>query len=291
MMRPPGTVPEELQLELWPDMVPARRTPLQGVSAGALEPAAPSGGPDNSAAIEAAIQRVRPGSLVQVQYTANKTVILSLSTGRDGIPVLRAHECFRTAPRSVANAAVRLYLGTIRRSERRRLSHLVTSWHHATAAPPDAPDRTLLDTGRHHDLRACLDRINGEWFEGALDMDITFGRHAARHTMGRHERRRPRSLVIINPILDHPWITTWYLDYLVFHEGLHEVILPRSCGGRMAIHPPEFRERERLHPDFSKARIYEEWITGTAWRELHRAWSRSRLPKTGAAPVRLEADS
>lgn len=258
------------QLELFPEEpAPPRQSPL-------APPRPPRGGePVDVAtvdhALEASIARLVPQKDVEVCYTRNETVILSLSPRRDGRSVLRAHECFRNAPPDVADAAIRLYLKRSRKNDRRHDTHVVTCWHHDAAAVPPSLTRDALHPGVHHDLRAVLEGVNRQWFESALDLDITFGRRPARRTMGRHERRTPRSAVIVNPLLDHPWVTRWYLDYLVFHECLHEVHPARPVRGRMMLHPPEFREHEKTHPDFARVRDYEQWLTGSAYPELRRA--------------------
>ncbi|MAE63636.1 MAG: hypothetical protein CMJ18_05140, partial [Phycisphaeraceae bacterium] len=191
---------------------------------------------------------------------------------RKGRPVLRAHQCFREAPDTVANAAIRLYLTRARPAQRRKWSHVVTLFHQDTATPPETVKKEALVTGHHHDLRAVIDRVNERWFDDELDLDITFGDRVARRLMGRHERRSPKNLIVINPLLDHEWVTAWYLEFLVFHECLHEVFPPRPSGQRMILHPPEFRARERTHPDFERARKYERWLTGTAWPRLKNAY-------------------
>ena len=260
---------EEVQLELWPDDASAREAPIRAASE--LAHRAPGKEVAKTDALGDALRALEVSRPVRITYTRNRTVILSLRPDRDGLPVLRAHQCFRTAPSLVAEAAIKLYLSPISRSERRRLTHLITSWHHESAPPPATPETKRLNPGTHHDLRAFLDTVNNTWFEGELELDITFGTRPARRLMGRHERRKPRSLIIINPILDHPWITAWYLDYLIYHECLHEVIPPRSSGSRMLVHPPEFRKRERLHPEYPRTRKYEQWIGSTAYPELLKA--------------------
>lgn len=218
--------------------------------------------------MERARRRVFPDRPVQVEHTDNRTVIISLRNRRRRTPVLRAHRCFINAPEEVAEAVVRLYLGRPSRSERRRMTHLVTTWHQGSAQPAASPGPGDLRHGRHHHLPTVLDIVNRSYFAGRLGLDITFGPRPARQVMGRHEVRTPRSLIVVNPLLDNPAVKTWYLHYLVFHECLHEQIPPRSRGGRLQLHPPEFRRRESLHPDIGRARRYEAWLTGPGYPRL-----------------------
>jgi len=273
---PEPTEDDGIQLELFPEPGEPRRSPVQVPQPGLLpasEPiwaeAAPAE-PD-AGALQRSLARLIPEKQVDIRYTRNRTVILSIRPDRKGNSVLRAHQCFRAAPDDIADAAIRLYLTRASKVQRRRWSHMVTLYHQQAASAPATVAASELRPGVHHDLRAILERINGQWFEGALDLDITYGDRIARRLMGRHERRDPRNLIIVNPILDHAWVTEWYLEFLVFHECLHEVFPPRPSGDRMILHPPELRLRERDHPDLERARKYERWLTGRGWPKLAQA--------------------
>lgn len=264
-----STLHKEIQLELWPE--PDQAPPHRSM---ADLPVPPAARPAHLSNLELAVRNLKMESPVEVRFTQNRSVILSISENTRGRVVLRAHESFRVAPLEIAEAVAQLYLKRLRKDAHRRLSHLVTCWHHQVATPPLGPERSELVAGTHHDLTTTLALVNREWFDAQLSIDISYAEKPSRRLMGKHQRRRPRSLILINPVLDHPWITAWYLHYLIYHECLHELIQPRSEGGRMLIHPPEFRARERKHPDYERARTYEQWITGPAWRELHRALRR-----------------
>jgi len=262
-----------IQLELFPDPEEPRRSPVQ-VSHAPLLPSTPPVWSEQvieDGALQRALGRLLPDQEVDIRYTRNRTVILSLRPDRKGRSVLRAHQCFRNAPDDIADAAIRLYLTRARKVQRRRWSHMVTLYHQQTATPPQTAGNSELQPGVHHDLRAILDRVNARWFEGALDLDISYGERIARRLMGRHEKRSPRNLIVVNPVLDHQWVTEWYLEFLVFHECLHEVFPPRPSGERMMLHPPELRAREREHPDLERAHVYERWLTGPGWPKLKRA--------------------
>ena len=270
---PRSSMDEGLQLELFPEPGQSRKSPVHVAHSPLLPTTSPTSTEESEdeGALQRALERLNPQQNVDIRYTRNRTVILSLRPDRQGRTVLRAHQCFRTAPDEIADAAIRLYLTRARKAQRRRWSHIVTLFHQQTAAPPDTDGTSKLAPGLHHDLRAILHRVNARWFDGELDLDITYGDRVARRLMGRHERRAPRNLVVVNPILDHTWVTEWYLEFLVFHECLHEVFPPRPMGERMILHPPELRARERQHPDYERARTYERWLTGPGWPKLKKA--------------------
>jgi len=270
---PRSSMDEGLQLELFPEPGEPRKSPVHVAHSPLLPTTSPIWAEESEdpGALQRALVRLFPDKDVDIRYTRNRTVILSLRPDRKGRPVLRAHQCFRTAPDEIADAAIQLYLTHARQAQRRRWSHVVTLFHQQTATPPATNAASELDPGVYHDLRAIFDRINARWFDGELDLDITYGDRIARRLMGRHERREPRNLIVVNPVLDHTWVTEWYLEFLVFHECLHEVFPPRPMGERMILHPPELRAREQQHPDYARARTYERWLTGRGWLKLKKA--------------------
>ena len=238
-------------------------------------------------ALERALALLFPHLPARVRYTRNRTILVSI-VRRGEIRELRAQSVFREAPHDIAAAVVRLHLGRPPRDERRRLSHLVSAWHHHVAPLPPSPSRGDLRLGTHHHLLPLLAEVNATFFGGRLDVDVTYGRVPARRTMGRHERRDPRGLILVNPLLDHPVVKPWYLRYILFHEGLHDLMPPRPASGRMVIHPPEFRKAERAFPDLARTGPYEKWLTGAGYRRLladYRSRSSQTTPPRIATPV------
>ena len=64
-------------------------------------------------------------------------------------------------------------------------------------------------------------------------------------------------LVRIHPALDRESVPRFFVEFVVFHELLHHVVPARRSGGRIDYHPPEFRARERTHPDYARAIRWE----------------------------------
>lgn len=225
-------------------------------------------------AVGEACARRYPRRDITVEYIESDSVLVRSRRDPDGAVRLEVNAAYRRAPAAVADAIVLLYAGRPRRADRRRLSHSIHAWHLEEApAPPSLPESRWLP-GLHHDFRALLDEVAGH-FPDPLDLDVTLGARVTRWVMGRHERRTPRSLVIVNPLLDHPAVEPWYLRFLLFHECLHEVMPPRARNGRIERHPREFREAERRHPDHGRVRAYELWLTGPGYPGLLRDARRS----------------
>ncbi len=123
--------------------------------------------------------------------------------------------------------------------------------------------RVLLRTrGRHHDLDAIAAEVGARYFEGAVDgVRITWGRKPPQGKRRRSIRlgtyTHDQQLVRIHPSLDQAFVPRFFVEFVVFHELLHHVVPPREVGGRLEYHTPEFRRRERAHPDYRRAVRWE----------------------------------
>jgi hypothetical protein len=116
-----------------------------------------------------------------------------------------------------------------------------------------------------HDLQAILDRLNAEYFGGAIEARIGWG--AVR---GMRRRRTIKTgvyveaarLIRIHGHLDRPEVPEFYVAMVVFHEMLHQAVPAVERNGRRVVHGAEFRRRERAYPDFERARVWEEQHLG-----------------------------
>lgn len=206
---------------------------------------------------------------MSVILTRNRRRFLSARESAEGL-ALRLHESFATAPEPVLRAVAFFVDGKRPRDHRRRQALATMRDYFARHGPsPETvprPRRLVLQpVGRAYDLRRIRDRINDQYFAGALSVRITWGR-------GRPARRRGRcrsvsiqlgsyveadNLVRIHPALDHPDVPSYVVASVVHHEMLHAALPPVKRGGRRVVHSAELRRRERAFPDFERA---ERWI-------------------------------
>jgi hypothetical protein len=119
--------------------------------------------------------------------------------------------------------------------------------------------------GRFHDLAAIFAEVNARYFAGSVTARIAWSRGSA-------ERRRHSILfgsyflppgetvgrIKIHPALDQEWVPRGFVEFVVHHECLHAVVPTKCIDGRRAFHPPEFRRRERLYPEFQRWRGWEK---------------------------------
>ena len=61
----------------------------------------------------------------------------------------------------------------------------------------------------------------------------------------------------MHPSLDRPDVPGFFVDFIVFHEMLHQLFPSGDATGRRVHHPRAFRERERAFPVYEAALRWE----------------------------------
>lgn len=114
--------------------------------------------------------------------------------------------------------------------------------------------------GAVHDLRRIADQVNERWFEGRVDVPITWGRDTSRKSV-RSRRlgswRRGDRMIVIHPVLDDERVPEFVVAFVVYHEMLH-ALQPENT---RRPHDAAFRSALRAHPDHGRA---------MAWQREHR---------------------
>ena len=207
----------------------------------------------------------RLGALVServvLSVTDNRRTMIT-SQRRTGVLRVRLHHMFLDADPFTLRALARY----IKRGER-AASSIVGRYidsNQQRIRPALRRSITLRTDGDHHDLRSVFDLLNGSYFGGLVDAQITWGRQAP-----PRKRRRRRSiklgtycaeekLIRIHPALDQVWVPRYFLEYIVFHEMLHHVTPMPMQNGRRQFHTRDFRERERAFAHYDRAIRWEK---------------------------------
>ena len=117
--------------------------------------------------------------------------------------------------------------------------------------------------GEYFDLKAIFDKLNAEYFDNTLKgYAITWGRrrrlppkeYFVFGTIQEEDR-----IIRIHPLLDAPFVPTWFLEYVIYHEMLHAIV-PEEIDetGRRRIHTSEFYRREQKFHCYQRARRWED---------------------------------
>lgn len=122
----------------------------------------------------------------------------------------------------------------------------------------------MYPRGEHHHLEDILSRVNTEYFEGKLNLKISwFTRrrsHAPRRiVLGSYHFKS--ELIRINRYLDAAHIPDYFVAYIVYHEALHHVFPPvRGKRGKRSIHHPQFKEYEKKFKHYDLAQEFRKEI-------------------------------
>jgi hypothetical protein len=201
------------------------------------------------------------GEHVRLTVHDNRSTMVSFRRTGDGLHY-RVHHMFLDAPgevvRALAAFAANARGASARRREAsRRIDRFVRDQRERIGAPRVG---RLQPRGRVHDLLAIFDRLNRSEFGGAVQARIGWGavrpgrrRRTVKTGVYLHEAR----VIRIHPTLDRPEVPALYVEAVVFHEMLHQVVPVREVGGRRVVHGAEFRRRERAWRGYAPARAWE----------------------------------
>jgi hypothetical protein len=195
---------------------------------------------------------------IKLRITDNTSTIMSLRVTNQGrVARVGLHHLFLDAPPDVRTALA----SWIKRPRARRAGSTLDTFikscrHKIRERAPKS--QTLCTQGHVHDLKELYDEVNAAEFQGAVDCPITWGK-MPRLTRARRSIRfgsyAPNEhLIRIHPLLDQDFVPRFLVRYIVFHEMLHAHMGIEECaGGRRAVHPPAFRNREKEYGDYDKA--------------------------------------
>jgi hypothetical protein len=210
-------------------------------------------------ALERKLRIAFPGPVI-LSITDNRHSIITHRVQKGALHV-RVHHMFLDAPAVVVDALVRYVTRGDRDASATLGDHIDDNGFRLARRKRNAP---LVSKGRHHDLLELFEGINERYFDGAVNAVITWGkrptrkaRSAPRRTIKLGSYSAVDRLIRVHPALDQKWVPRYFVAYIVYHEMLHHVI-PGSRGlGRVNLHPPEFKEREKQFRHFERALEWE----------------------------------
>ena len=195
---------------------------------------------------------------VRLSITDNRSTMVSFRR-RSGQLSMRLHHMFLGAPEHVVKALAE-YAGKSNLSSGKVIDRYVQSQRAAIRQRARARKNGSA-RGRCYDLKALFDDINARHFEGQVVAAISWGK--------RPGKRRRKSIrlgvydhatkeIRVHPALDRSEVPKFFVEYIVFHEMLHQRF-PGEPGTRGHVHHPQaFRERERAFPHYAAALRWEK---------------------------------
>jgi hypothetical protein len=212
-------------------------------------------------ALERKLRFAFPGPII-LSITDNRHSIITHRIQK-GVLHVRVHHMFLDAAPAVVDALVRYVTRGDRDASALLGDHIDSNGFRLARRKRNAP---LTTKGRHHDLLKLFAAINDRYFGGSINAVITWGKKPTRPIVAGCPRKTIKlgsysgvdRLIRVHPGLDQKWVPRYFVAYIVYHEMLHHVI-PGSRGlGRVNLHPPEFKEREKQFRHFERAMQWEK---------------------------------
>ena len=195
----------------------------------------------------------------RVVLTDNVYSMVTIKRG-DGVSTFRVHHMFADAPAKVVRALAQ-YADLQSRDAATLLRDYIDA-NDGRVRRRDSPRPITVDVeGRHHNLQEIFDRLNAAYFEGAIRARITWGprtkRKRARDSIKLGSYTVEDELIRIHPVLDASDVPAFFVEWVVYHEMLHEVHDMPIVDGRRVYHTAEFRRAEAQFERYAEAVMWE----------------------------------
>ena len=205
------------------------------------------------------------GGYLEIKFTRNSSSLVSLSQHSIG-GTLRLHELFCKAPTELLKDVIRLCFSNIDRTHARilrsRIHDYIGANRHLTVATMSAPDYRRPQ-GTIYDLEKILNQVVDEYIpERRLKNSrpaIGWSRQATSKLMGKWIETPPKeqNVILINRLLDDIRVPSYYLEFNVYHEILHDLFSISRARGRWVQHSADFQKREKAFPHYARAMEWE----------------------------------
>lgn len=260
-----NTSPRQLQLEFAATATATSTAAAKAnVNAVAMPPAAPE---RNRVApkediLEGAERLARAlseelGLPVRLAVTDNRSTMVSFRRATASLRV-RLHHMFLDAPDPIVRA-IADYAGRGRRNAGQVLDDYIRDRQPLIRRTREG-SATLEPRGAIYDLQTMFDRLNDTFFQGGISAAIGWGkfpgkrrRKSIRLGVYDHQTREIR----IHPALDRVEVPRYFVEFIVFHEMLHQLFPSSNGKGRRVHHPRAFRDREKAYPHYAVAIAWE----------------------------------
>jgi len=194
--------------------------------------------------------------------TDNRFTMISVRRYRGPVYRVRLHHMFVTAPPPVTRALAR-YISHNESQASRDLSRFIEENQEAIRRAPRRrpPSLTLETMGEVYDLQTIYDDLNATYFDDQIDARITWGARGGRGRRRTSIKMGSYSvedrLIRIHPALDRKFVPQFFLEWIVYHEMLHQVHDIPIVDGRRQFHTPEFLSQESNFEHYERARDWE----------------------------------
>jgi hypothetical protein len=200
----------------------------------------------------------KTGRKLKIKINDNRSTMVSVRWD-PGCTKVSLHRIFLEAPKNVMEELA-CYI-----KDKREISPLVKSYIQEGLNRVDYSEtvdaNALETTGQVYDLLSLYQKVEEKYFPTPLGLRITwFGKRkptpSASLVLGQYQRLL--QLIRIHRVLDRKDVPQEVLEYVIYHEMVHHIHLPKiTVGGRSAVHHDEFKRQERAFHGFDEI---QQWI-------------------------------
>lgn len=204
-----------------------------------------------------------PRGSLSVTLTDNRHTMISVRRDHSRGPRyrVRLHHMFADADPIVTRALAR-YIGQNDPSASRVLGAFIDSHQHRVRPLGRARTLATIETrGRHFDLQELFDDLNQRYFGGAIRARITWGQRCGkprrRNSIKMGSYSVEEKLIRVHRSLDRGFVPRYFVEWIVYHEMLHQVHEATLVNGRRQFHTPAFLADEARYEHYERARAWE----------------------------------
>ncbi len=201
-------------------------------------------------------------SQVSLTWTDNRISMISVTRRPTTGYQLRLHHMFQAAPARVWEALVD-YVKSKNRAAKDVLQTYIGQRQSLIRHPPEprpyAPSPQAQ--GQYVDLNAIYQHLNRQYFNDRVQAGITWmrtSRQRKRTSIRFGVYDRQQKMIRIHRLLDQSFVPRYFVESVVFHEMLHQIIPAIRVHGRWRNHPPAFKQAEREYQYYQKAQKWEQ---------------------------------
>lgn len=196
---------------------------------------------------------------LEVKLTDNCYTMLSVKRdSNDGKFKLRLHRMFTDASTEITRALA-LYVEKNDTASSRRLGEYIDANQHLVKAK--SSEQKTDTEGEVHDLASIFDSLNKTYFGGSIGATITWGQRCGkarkRNSIKMGSYAMEDQCIRVHRSLDQAYVPRFFIEWIVYHEMLHEVHQAPLVNGRRQFHTKAFLRDEAKFQHYDLARCWE----------------------------------
>ncbi len=121
--------------------------------------------------------------------------------------------------------------------------------------------RKLVSDGDCYDLQEIYHSLNKTYFNDSIQASITWSRRSSqrkRNSIKMGSYSMEDKLIRIHRSLDREFVPRFFIEWIIYHEMLHQVHGSKIVNGRRLFHTPEFLEDEKKFKKYNESRRWQD---------------------------------